>query len=101
MKFATVQKFVYDNIDSILIAVAGFIFILLLAKYGGIGISPDSVTYASVAKNFAAHGKFIEYDEMPYVDFPVGYPVFLSIFFKFLGNDYVHIGIYINALLFA
>ncbi len=101
MKFRTVQKFLFNNIDSILIATAGFVFILLLAKYGGIGISPDSVTYASVAKNLVSHGKFIEYDEMPYVDFPIGYPVFLSIFFKLFGNDYVHIGIYINALLFA
>ncbi len=101
MKFATAQKFVFNNIDSILIAITGFIFILLLAKYGGIGISPDSVTYASVAKNLVAHGKLIEYDEMPYVDFPVGYPVFLSIFFKLFGDDYVHTGTYINALLFA
>jgi hypothetical protein len=101
MKFATVQKFLFNNIDSILIACAGFVFILLLAKYGGIGISPDSVTYASVAKNLVAHGKFIEYDEMPYVDFPIGYPVFLSSFFKFFGDDYVHFGVYINALLFA
>lgn len=101
MKLSAVQKFLFNNVDTIFFAVAGFVFILMLAHYGGIGISPDSVTYTSVAKSFIKTGKFIEFDEMPYVDFPVGYAVFLSIFFKIFGSDFIHFGAYINAVLFA
>ena len=76
MKLLSVQKFWFNNIDAVFFALAGFVFILMLAHYGGIGISPDSVTYTSAAKSFIQTGKFIEFDEMPYIDFPVGYPVF-------------------------
>ena len=101
MKLLSVRKLLLNNIDTIFFAVAVFVFILMLAHYGGIGISPDSVTYISVAKNFIETGRFIEFDKMPYVDFPVGYPVFLSIFFKICGSDFIHFGAYINAVLFA
>jgi hypothetical protein len=95
------KKILLNNIDSLLIAIAGFVFILMMAHYGGIGVSPDSIAYTSAAKSFITDGTFIQYDEMPYVDFPVGYPIFLSIFFKLFGTDFVHVGVYINASLFA
>ena len=101
MKLSALKKWLLNNLYIIIIAIAGFIFILMLANYGGIGISPDSVAYTSVAKSLAAQGQFNEYDDAPFVDFPVGYPVFLSIFFKIFGSDFVHVGAYINAALFA
>lgn len=101
MRLSSVQKFLFDNIDSIIPAIAGFVFILMLARYSGIGISPDSVAYTSVANSLATQGEFMQYDESPYVDFPIGYPVFLSIIFKFWGNNFVHAGAFVNAILFA
>ncbi|MFT4154490.1 hypothetical protein [Parafilimonas sp.] len=101
MKATAARQFFINNFYSILFAITGFIFILMLAHYGGIGLSPDSITYTSVAQSLAKQGRLHQYDDAPFVDFPAGYPFFLSIVFKIFGSDYVHTGVYLNALLFA
>lgn len=101
MSRSAAKQFFFKNLYIVIIALTGFIFILMLANYGGIGLSPDSITYTSVAKSLAQNGSFHQYDDAPFVDFPAGYPLFLSIIFKISGSDYVHTGMYINAILFA
>ena len=66
-----------------IVIVAGCIavaFIYYFTKHSGIGISPDSVHYYSVALNILQHGSFTDFNNLPLVVFPVGYPVFLAFF---------------------
>ena len=67
------------NYDSLIAAAIGFIAILMFTHYGGIGISPDSIMYTSVARNINAGKWLLGYDEKPMVLFPVLYPIFLGL----------------------
>jgi hypothetical protein len=89
------------HIDSILAAIAGFFVIQLLAKHGGIGISPDSVTYISAARNFMAGKGLLEFDNVPMVDFPAFYPIFLATISSISKIDPVAFGPLLNGLMFA
>lgn len=66
------------NIDSIIAAAAGFTIIYFFTRHSGIGVEPDSVVYLSTAQNLHDHGKLHEFTGGHLVDFPAGYPVFLS-----------------------
>lgn len=71
----------------------------LFTHYGGIGVSPDSVVYTSVARNLQAHGSISDYNHMPLIDFPVLYPLFLGTVYILTGADPVAAGPYINGFL--
>jgi len=89
------------NADSFLISLAGLFLIILYTRHGGIGISPDSIAYLSVARNVIYHGLPVDYSHRPLVDFPVMYPFFLS-FCGFLGGtDPLTVATWINGILFA
>jgi hypothetical protein len=90
-----------ENLDSILAGAAGFYIIQLFAKHGGIGISPDSVTYISAARNFSSGHGLVEFDNMPLVDFPAFYPIFLGTISFISGTDPVQYGPLLNGLMFA
>lgn len=87
--------------DSLVAAIAGFIIILLFTSHGGIGISPDSVVYMSAAENFSSHGKLIEFTNIPVVNFPAGYPFFLSTIMFITGLKPLIFAPYVNASLFG
>ncbi|HTS44550.1 MAG TPA: hypothetical protein VMH01_09150 [Puia sp.] len=89
------------NIDSLIAAALGFFIILLFARHGGIGISPDSVTYLSVARSINTGKGLIEFDEMPFVDFPAFYPIFLGAISFITRIDIVVFAPVLNGLLFA
>jgi hypothetical protein len=89
------------DLDAFLAGIAGFLVIYLLTHHGGIGVSPDSVVYTSVARNIYANGHFEAYNHMPLVDFPVFYPVFLSAAVFVTGKDPVIIGPVLNGMLFG
>lgn len=74
-----VSRFLIKNIDSLLAAIAAFFLIQLLAHHSGIGVSPDSVTYLSVANNLHSTGSLVDFNHDPLVVFPCFYPAFLSI----------------------
>jgi len=89
------------NIDSFIGAIIGFSIILFLAKHSGIGISPDSVTYLSAARNFISGKGLVEFDGVPLVDFPAFYPVFLGIISFITRLDPLIFSPVLNGLLFA
>lgn len=89
-------------LDCLIAALIGFCIIHMFAKYSGIGISPDSIMYASTAQNIHDHFSLITFNGTPLVFFPVFYPFFLSIcIFISGGVDPVTAGPVINGLLFG
>ncbi|WP_183574527.1 hypothetical protein HDF18_01855 [Mucilaginibacter sp. X5P1] len=89
------------NLDSLIAAIAGFYAVHLYTAYSGIGISPDSIMYASTARNIYEHGSLLTFNGSPLVFFPVFYPFFLSIALFISRVDTVTAAPYINGLLFA
>lgn len=89
------------DIESFIAAIAGIFVIYLFTHHGGIGVSPDSVVYTSAARNLYHHGHFEAYNHMPLVDFPVLYPLFLTLTMYISGLDPVVTGSIINGVLFA
>ena len=89
------------NLDSLLVALAGFVLIQIFSRHSGIGISPDSVTYLSASRHLATGGGFRSFDQLPVVDFPVGYPVFLTIISFFTRLDPLLYGSWLNGILFG
>jgi hypothetical protein len=87
--------------DAVLAALAGFILIQLLCAYSGVGISPDSVVYISTAQNIHDHGAINDFTNMPVMDFPAFYPIFLSGVLFLTGNKVQHVGPILDGLLFA
>ena len=90
-----------NNLDSLIAAIIGFYAIYLYTKYSGVGLSPDSIMYASTATNIQAHGSLLTFNKTPLVFFPVFYPFFLGIIQFFSGVDPIRAGSVINAFLFA
>jgi hypothetical protein len=89
------------NIDALIAACVGAIIIYWFAIQHGIGISPDSLTYTSVARNMQ-HGRFwYQFDGMPLNVFPCFYPSFLGSIMFITQHDIISIAPIINALLFA
>ena len=89
------------NLDSLIAAITGFVVIYLFTKYSGVGISPDSIMYASTATNLQAHGTIITFNKGPLVFFPVFYPFFLGVIQFITRVDPIEAGAMINAALFA
>jgi hypothetical protein len=89
------------NLDAIPAAVAGFLIIQALARHGGIGVSPDSVVYISTAANIHDHGLIDDFTNMPVMDFPALYPIFLSGIQFLTGQSILSAGPILNGLLFA
>jgi hypothetical protein len=84
-------------------AIAGFIGALLIyffTRHGGIGMEPDSIVYLSTARSVAHGGGFFEFEGAPMTDFPVGYPLFLSIIIFISRVDIVQSGHIVNMFLY-
>src|ERR1700688_1440329 len=96
------RLFSLSNIlHSLLSALIGFFLIQIFSKHSGIGISPDSVTYLSAARHLV-HGKgFISFDNLPVVDFPFAYPLFLTVISLFTRFDPLQFGPLMNGFLFG
>src|SRR6201991_5347173 len=89
------------HLDTLIAAILGFYAIHLFTAYSGVGISPDSIMYASTATNMQAHGTIITFNKGPLVFFPVFYPFFLAIIQFITRVDPIEAGAMINATLFA
>jgi len=95
------KKALIDQAWYLLLSFIAFIAILFYTNHGGIGVSPDSIAYVSVARNLTAGYGFTGYNDRPFVLFPLFYPTFLSGFMAVSRKDIVSIAPYINAFLFA
>ena len=89
------------NKDALLAAIAGFALIQLLSHHGGIGLTPDSIVYLSTAQNIHDHGVINDYTNQPMMDFPAGYPIFLSGLIFLTGHPVTWFGPVLNGLLFG
>jgi len=87
--------------DAFLASAVCCIWIAFYTSRGGIGISPDSVAYLSSAIHFATDFLFSDYNNLPLVNFPIGYPFFLGIIKLVSGADLLVIAPYLNGFLLA
>lgn len=87
--------------DTLIACAAAFFAVCLFTSYSGIGISPDSIMYTSAARSFAANGSLLTFNQIPIVDFPVFYPLFLGTIKLITGVDPVVFGAILNSILFA
>jgi hypothetical protein len=94
-------KLLTSNIDALLAAFVGSLMVILLTKHSGLGISPDSIYYLSTADSIIAGKGFYQFDGKPFVMFPVGYPILLSILKVFFGGSFLKIIPIFNAFLFG
>ena len=88
-----------SNIDSLFAAIIGFTLVVLLTRHSGLGISPDSIYYLSTADSIIAGNGFYQFDGKPFVMFPVGYPIILSIVKGITGASFLQVVPYFNAFL--
>ena len=77
------------------------ILVLLLTRHNGLGISPDSIYYMSTADSFLAGNGFYQFDNKPFVMFPVFYPITLSVVKFIVGISFLQVAPYFNAFLFG
>ena len=87
--------------DSLVASIVGFIIIYLFTLHGGIGISPDSIAYTGTARSIVAGNGFFLYNDSPLVDFPVFYPLFLSLVIFLTQLDIILYAPVLNGLMFA
>lgn len=94
------RRYLYKAI-TLICCLLGAVFIYLFTKLKGVGISPDSVFYISVAENIQAKGTLADFNGKPFIDFPAGYPAFIALF-NFITHlstlNWVH---WINMFLFG
>lgn len=95
------MQWLHKHGDSLLASIAGFILIYLFTAHGGIGISPDSVCYASTARNLVAGKGFVFFGDQPLVAFPLFYPLFLAAVMNLTGLDIIQCAPLLNGLMFA
>lgn len=89
------------NYDSLLFAIVGFLIIQGMCQLGGIGMSPDSVVYASTATNLHDQGQLHDFSGTPVMDFPLGYPILLCGLMFLTGKTVLAFGPVWNGLLFG
>lgn len=95
------MRLLKSNIDSLLAALMGVVLVLLLSRHGGLGISPDSIYYMSAADSFLAGRGFYQFDDKPFVMFPLFYPIILAVIKWIVGNAFLQMAPLLNAILFG
>ena len=93
--------FLTKHWDALLASVAACLFIYYYTLHSGIGISPDSVMYQATAINIQSHFSFTDFNGLPTVDFPLGYPSFLALFSWISGLTVLQVVPVLNAALFS
>ena len=97
----SIAKLISLNSLAILMSLAGSLLVLITTAPHGIGLSPDSVAYISVARNLSAGNGLTLYNAAPLIGYPPVYPVVLSLVELTLGLDPVEGARFVNALIFG
>ncbi|MCX6207179.1 MAG: hypothetical protein NTZ19_13130 [Bacteroidetes bacterium] len=97
----SILTFLEGHWDALLASIAGCIVIYFLTRFGGIGISPDSVGYSVAAMNLKEHGVLNDFNGLALVDFPAGYPIFLAANYFITGVQPIQLAPFINAGLYV
>jgi len=87
--------------DALLASVFAFIWIAFYTSHSGIGISPDSVAYLSSANHFSDSLQFTDYNNLPLVNFPLGYPLLLGLVKIIFFTEAITAAPILNSLLLA
>ena len=98
---AVLKKFLFIHWDALLASIGGCLFIYYFTRHSGIGISPDSVTYLSTADNIRDNFSFTDFNGLPMVDFPLGYPSLLAIISLLTGTEVIQLIPILNCILFT
>lgn len=75
--------------------------IIAMGKQSGMGVSPDSVFYLEAAKELIQDHALEDFNHLPLVDFPAGYPLLLAFVSWITQTDPLVFSIALNALLYA
>jgi hypothetical protein len=94
-------SYVKKNMDVLVASVAGFIIIFLFTRHSGIGVCPDGIVFSTAAENLKTTGRLSDFENLPLVNFPAGYPLFLHALMLLTGSDPLSFAPILNALLFA
>ncbi len=98
---SSIAIFIKKHWDALLATVTVGVILLLYTRHSGIGISPDSVTYLTVGENVRNHFSLVDFNQYPLVDFPAGYPSFLSLVMLVTGLSPLQFAPVLNILLFG
>lgn len=98
MKFSV---FISKHWDALIASIVASAFIYFFTRHSGIGISPDSVNYESAATNIRDHFSFTDFNGLPLVDFPLGYPSFLAFISWITGITVLQLAPVLNCFLFS
>ncbi len=90
-----------NNIDSLLAAALGAALVILFTEHAGVGISPDSIYYISAADALKAGHGYYQFDDNPFIMFPLFFPSFIALFELILKTEITTIAPIINACLFG
>jgi hypothetical protein len=88
-------------IETLVAAILGFVITYVFTHRGGVGISPDSISYVSTARHLAASGQGIDYTGHPLIDFPLGFPLLLAAGLRLTHIDPVTFMALVCPLMFA
>jgi len=90
-----------NNIDSLLVAILGFLAVICFTQHGGLGISPDSIYYISASQSVLNGHGYYQFDDQPFILFPLFYSSFLAFVQFVFRQDITILAPYLNALLFG
>jgi len=82
-------------------SIAGVVLVLVGTGVHGAGLSPDSVTYVSVARNLALGRGFVTWSGGVMTSFPPLYPMLLAAIAHSLGRDPLSLAHVVNAVAFG
>jgi hypothetical protein len=97
LHFLSIRK----NFDALLFALAAWAIVFSFTQHGGIGLSPDSISYFAAANNLYAKGSLTVFCDAPLCYFPAFYPIFLSIIIFITKQSPIVFGAMLNGLFFA